>query len=885
MAVRMNLLCMSALALGAWSALSVVAETPDNFTWRGPASGNWDDDGVWKPSSTTRTAPGIVGDRFDILNGETVTLSHDAAASTVVIRKGGALSLSGEDPVTFLLSGGAGHAVLRGGQVNWSTTRIGTDPLDTVNCVMLGSPVDVGLDQDGSPQTTYMRFNAKLSGGSESAPADLIINKGTWSWNKEYYCLLNAANDFRGDIYLNGAASGDNFEAGLYVGASGCPGKDSMLGNANNAVILNRTSGCPCKLILSSMESTGLRHRVAGNGNVSEESATTVLCLGDGFVADPGTAAAYQNLGFSASAAGIQIHPNAVFRFDVAAGACDTVAFDPKKTFSFTGRIELVPKGNIAVGTSFDLISVNKSAGTFAFDPSAVPTGWEFSVKGDSSSGWTVTATKAMVVPEVANGAVSKLGPTSAVLSGTVTSMGPFESGKLAFVYGQTDGGSDAGAWASRVESEVSMTAAGDGAIGITGLTVNCRYYYRAAFVSGTEIVLAPASASFVTVPESTPDVFDWRLGEAGWDDDGAWTNGIAYARQVPGYAGDTIRFSARDDLPGVVAQEQPRVSLNRDLTVGWIEVGNKVQDKGLVLDSATPVTLTLDNLGKGVEISQGWHGGSVAIGRSGQMTLCLNDALTVRNINLYSTTCRIDAKVTGGSAEHPRNILLVAEFDEYSHPSLELTNPANDFRGDLTTDWANKKMARFTIMVSGVAGENTDSVLGDPANKIILRNNGIVSLQPTDRAPSTFNREVRGKGSVSASYGLALGAQAVVSPGESDTAFSTITLDGATSFTDVPGTVYRVNVSATGSSSDVIDFSSTAQVSIQGGFEIVPDNPNVKIPVGMQWKIGRMAKILLTTGRLVSLSEAFKVFAVAEDGGWGIYAERTSAGLMLLVR
>ena len=881
MTVRMNLLCMSALALGAWSALSVVAETPDNFIWQGPASGNWDDDGVWKPSSTTRTAPGIVGDRFDILNGETVTLSHDAAASTVMIRKGGALSLSGEGPVTFLLSGGAGHAVLRGGQNNWSTTKIGTDPSDTVNCVMLGSPVDVGLDQNGSPQKTYMQFNAKLSGGSESAPADLIIQKGSWGWNDEYYYLLNAANDFRGDIYLNGAASGDHFEAGLYVGANGCPGKDSMLGNANNAVILNRTSGCPCKLVLVNMESTGLRHRVAGNGNVSEDSATTVLFLGDGFVADPGTATAYQNLGFSGPAAGIQIHPNAVFRFDVTAGACDTVAFDPKKAFCFTGRIELVPKGNIAVGTSFDLISVNKSAGTFTFDPSAVPTGWEFSVKGDSSSGWTITATKTMVVPEVANGAVSKLGPTSAVLSGMVTSMGSFESGKLAFVYGQTDGGSDAGAWASRVESEVPMTAAGDGAIGITDLTVNCRYYYRAAFVSGAEIVLAPASASFVTVPESTPDVFDWRLGGAGWDDEGAWTNGIAYARQVPGYAGDTIRFLACDNLPN----EQPQVLLGRDLTVGGITINNKIYDMGLTLDSEVPVTLTLDNLGKGVEICQSWHGGSVAIGGSRQMTLCLNDAVTVRNINLFTTTCRIDAKVTGGSAEHPRNILLIAEFDEYSHPSLELTNPANDFRGDLTTDWADKKNARYTIAVSGVAGEDTDSVLGDPANKIILRNGCAVSLKPTDSAPSSFNREVRGNGSVGASYGLALGAQAVVSPGESDTAFSTITLNGTTSFTDAPGTTYRVNVSATGSSSDVIDFSSTAQVSIQGGFEIVPDNPSVKIPAGTKWKIGRVAKSLQTTGRLVSLSKDFKVFAVAEDGGWSIYAERTSTGLLLVVR
>lgn len=867
-------------------SMSVLAdETPDNFSWQGPVSGGWDDDGVWKPSSTTRTAPGIVGDRFDILNGETVTLSHDAAASTVVIRKGGALNLSGEDTVTFLLSGGAGHAVLSGGQNNNSVTKVGTDPSDTVNCVMLGSPVDITLSQNGSPQTTYMRFNAKLSGGSESAPADLIIQKGSWSWNKEYYYLLNAANDFRGDIYLNGATSGDNFEAVLYVGASGCPGKDSMLGNANNAVILNRTSGCPCRLILSSMESTGLRHRVAGNGNVSEASATTALCLGDGFVADPGTATAYQSLGFSASAAGIQIHPNAAFRFDVAAGACDTVAFDPKKAFSFTGRIELVPKGNIAVGTSFDLISVNKSAGTFAFDPSAVPTGWEFSVKGDSSSGWTITATKTMVVSEVANGTASKVGPTSAVLSGTVTSMGSFESGKLAFVYGQTDGGSDAGAWASRVESEEPMTAAGDGAIGITDLTVNCKYYYRAAFVSGTEIVLAPASASFVTVPESTPDVFDWRLGEAGWDDEGAWTNGIDYVRQVPGYAGDTIRFSYRDDLPGVLAKEKPSVSLGRDLAVGGISINNKAQDKGLALDFATSVTLTLDNLGQGVEILQSWKGGSVVIGGSGRMTLCLNDALTVRNINTGTSKCRIDAKITGGSADHPRNIFLIAEYDSYSYPSLELTNPANDFRGDLTTDWANKKQARFTIMVSGVAGENTDSVLGDPANKIILRNNGIVSLQPTDRAPSSFNREVRGKGSVSASYGLALDAQAVVSPGESDTAFSTITLNGTTSFTDVPGTVYRVNVSATGSSSDVIDFSSTAQVSIQGGFEIIPDNPSVKIPVGTKWKIGRVAKGLQTTGRLVSLSENFKVFVVAEDGGWSIYAERTSAGLMLLIR
>ncbi len=881
MNARMNLLCISTLALGAWSALSGIAETPDNFTWQGSQTGNWDDDGVWKPASTTRTAPGIIGDRFEILNGETVTLSHDAAASTVVIRKNGALNLSGENPVTFLLSGGAGHAVLNGGQNNWSTTRIGTDPSDTVNCVRLGSPVDITLSQNDSPQQTYMRFNAKLSGGSESAPADLIIQKGGWSWNNEYYYLLNAANDFRGDIYLNGAASGDGFEAVLYVGANGCPGKDSMLGNANNAVILNRTSGCPCKLILSSMESTGLRHRVAGNGNVSEESATTVLCLGDGFVADPGTAAAYQNLGFSASAAGIRIDPNATFRFDVEAGACDTVAFDPKKAFSFTGRIELVPKGDLAVGTSFDLISVNKSAGTFEFDPSEVPTGWEFSVKGDSASGWTITASKTMVVPEVANGAVSRLGPTSAVLSGMVTSMGSFESGKLAFVYGQTDGGSDAGAWASRVESEVSITAEGDGAVGITGLTVNCRYYYRAAFVSGAEIVLAPVSASFVTVPESTPDVFDWRLGEAGWDDDGAWTNGIAYARQVPGYAGDKIRFSARDNLPN----EQPRVSLGRDLTVGWIEVGNKVQDKGFALDSATPVTLTLDNLGKGVEISQGWHGGSVAIGGSGQMTLCLNDALTVRNINTGTSNCRIDAKITGGSADRPRNILLIAEYDSWSRPSLELTNPANDFRGDLTTDWDNKKEARFTIVVSGVAGKDTDSVLGDPANKIILRNDGIVSLRPTDSVPSAFNREVCGNGTVTASYGLVLGERAVVSPGESDAAFSTISLNGTTSFTDAPGTVYRVNVSATGSSSDVIDFSSTAQVSIRGGFEIVPDNPRVKIPAGTKWKIGRVAKSLLTTGRLVSTSESFKVFAVAEDGGWSIYAKRTSAGLMLLIR
>jgi len=886
-------------------------ETPDKFTWAGGSPGTWFT-GTWTPTSTSRTAPGILGDTASITNATTMTLDSNATISGLNITS--STLKGGTDPVTLTFGSADGTSMAN---FNYYKTCLFGAASDNTLTLQLTSPVRI-YGALGGANTNRGVHREKITGGTAANPQRILFAKNEASYNKCYHYLVNAANDFRGDIEMRGVVNQDDCPHRVCLGIGDVTAVDSMLGDPANEIYFSfmiptwRADNGDYKendIFLNQVGATGFNRKIHGNGAVygkkiksdySESAAA--LVLGNGFYSDPSirketaekTKYGKQTFGGTT----ITILPGATFCLDVDINNnktnCDSIVFSPTAAFAFTGAVVVREGRDLPIGTTLKVGRIAAAAGSVSVTPSSITAGWEMMASGNSTAGWDILLLKASLAPTVQSAAVCERGPAEATLTANVLSFGSASSGELRFYYGSTDGAGNVDAWTNSV-SYGMISSIGQYELHVTNL-VSGTVYFRPAVVVGDTVTFSQESASFSTVADSTPATFLWRTADPDtFDSTSAWVRATRdYARKLPGYAGDTIRF----DLAGGYGQpggSNAVVNITSDATVGNVYITGGYE-RHVYLYPASGTTLTLDNLGATSSIRAANELQNLTIGSASVSSeLALKNSLDIIRDGTYGGGVNLYSKITGGTAENPCNIRVISNGNQWSNYSVYFQNANNDFVGDISV--RKDYEGACTLFVGGSNSPAQDSMLGNVSNTVTLYKGGVLKYYGTSSLSPTVDRKVFGTGTLTACYyydpwqspdqGLKLGENAVLSPGPADgSAYGTLTVSVPT-LEDTAKTKYAFHINAADTNvCDKLKFSVKSGFDLLGMFEVTPVG-DTRIRAGQRWAIGSVSTnaVGFAVGRHKSKGD-FRVYT--EDNGtsaWTIYAEKKSFGLQVYLR
>lgn len=873
-------------------------QTPDIF--KTTRAGDWLGEGVWTPTATERAYPHVRGDEAQVTAAVTASANEDVVVSTLKVSGGTKIVSDGVHPATVRLQA-APEAERASFWPQGGNVYIGESTDTDLLTVSLDSPVSIyNPSTAGNNARTRTYVYAKLAGGTPEAPSPIVISKAEVQWNHAEFYLMNPANTWCGDFTLLNNVTKGSCSLNLYVGdmMTG-PWYDSVFGNATNRICLY---GQQVSLYLTNFDTNeGLKHGIRGTGQVAcqaqerkpgwTDTYQKPLVLGNGFVADP----CVENGDIGAltfKGAGITWKEGSTYRVNVAEdGKHDTVTLQPTTTSAFRGALEVVEDGEIDLGTEFVVMTVAKQSGAkefvFTFEPSAVTEGWNAKCTGDYNSGWTVSVVKSRTgVADVVNYPMSLIAGDHATANFEVTDMGGLDELTVRSYYSTTDHGADVEAWGDQYVETV-VTAKGMHSARIDGLEEGVTYYFTQAAVVDGEPVLSLSPAESCVTSDVHPESYTWVAENGDWDGDGNWTVISAYERSKPGAPEDEIRFD-------VVVGATRTVTLDRDASVGKINPagGDYTSHFGVEIVSPNAATLTLDNGDDPARfVVTGAGTDRFYFGTSEQDSLVLKLA----PVNVFergadiSFSCYFYGKVTGGTPDSPVSLTL-RNTGVYSTVNWCLLNPENDFCADLMVETTVDQVGDRgnCLRVGDGAHPFADSMLGNAANTITIGK--LSQLQPEPGAGNdsvVWSRTIRGTGTLQTGSGVALGlaASARIEP----MAYGTFTVKSAAGISDAFGTRYAIDIDADNAAvSDKIAFITSSPLALAGAFEIVPDDPSVKIPIGTRWTVGSVDTAAGSVGarRIKCATPGFRIFCEGDaDSGWTLFAERTPAGLLMIVK
>ena len=905
--------------IGAVSALvlsAVADETADTFTWKGGTAA-WYGSGNWTPTDTERTEPGIQGDKVYIPSGGQVEL--DGTASVDFLRLTSAKVSTGEGTGKLVARSADGTSYARFEFYN--NAYIGVTAADGANLTLeLQSPLFMSAAQGGAKTNRGILY-CKVTGGSAENPKPIRISKSEAGYNYGFHFFANADNDWVGDVELYAPHGNDNIAFETYLGFADVSATDSMLGNPANEILFDYfvaqwKSGQGTygenRLYLNNIDSEGLKRKVHGTGiiggqtrNASFTVAACPLVLGEGFMADPALykqgvkESDYGTQGITGSS--ITMKPGALLVFDVDIDAKGNLKYDrilftsSAAPFELTGSIVVREAKPLEEGTVIPAMTLAASAPSCTINPSAITPGWECSAVEDEAGGWTLNLVKAKSEPVVQAGGSSELGPDTATVSANVVSLGSAGVGELVVYYGQTDGGLDVSAWSGRV-SYGEISAAGAYQVTLSNLALGYYFFRPAVIVNGTA-TLAELSGTFETVPVATPSSFVWRRIESNWDEDGdgavPWERlSQVYARKVPGYAGDRIRFELWGywNSNNIDYGSNAVLRLDHDVAIGNIDVtGGYGHHIRFLAESGTPV-FSFDNNGQ-PSIFEIDAASEVSFGaQDNSLVMNLNNPVTIRRGGSYGFNLNFYAQITGGDSEHPSDLIIEQNANEWGNLYGRLLNSANTFTGNIILKRVNKGYLTFYVGSAAYPAEN--GMLGADSNEIRMSNGPTLVFCGSSTVVPSCSRTVRGRGTLTARNGdnkmaLALGSAAVLAPcGDNDAGYGTMAV-AATTLADDAGTTYAIDIDATDTAvADVLDFTGSSFERLNGRFTVTPSDETVKIPIGATWTIGKLPSGFSADVRFVSGNKNFTVHSAEnESGEMVIVAERRQAGTMIIVR
>jgi hypothetical protein len=895
------------LALAMVAITAFADETPDAFTWQGVSDNDWFTPGVWLPSATSRTVPRIKGDSAQIGYDNYVTISSNITLSTLSVGAtswdwhwGGFGALASTEPtLTFDAAGTDPEALFlmaEGKTDFWSPLKIN-----------LNSPLKLKKGEYWNGKS-IVRLAAAIEGGSPETPTGLIVEGDI------AVTLENNANSFYGDLQIGSTNSSDT-ETVLALGweRNQSLGNSAQLGNPTNRVILVN-GDWKSQLHVANAGGGSLSDRtVLGSGRIVGSYYNdwrfvnqNNLNIGSGTVIEPSnvvTESPYGTISVYANNASIDAGSRLVL--SVGTGVNDVVNYQVNSKITLNSAIEIEEvDNNIPIATEWNIITVKGNNDGFTFSPSSTSSNYAFTVSGNTSEGWIVSAYKIRNTdgtsdqPLALNGGVSLIGETNAVVSVNAATIDPDGSATLRVYYGTTDGGEVPSAW-DAVMSYPVITQTGGYSIQIDDLTLGETYSYRHSISNSFgEVFSLGGVNTFTTVPYSTPDTFTWTVVNDQWFGEDVWTPASSNARQRPGFAGDNIIFwmgGGRwwDDW-GVNHQ----VNLDQDATVTTLTLNQGPGATLLFSATNNPTVLTLD-AGEGVtsHINCGNYLRNLQFGTgSDALSVELADPIQIRYTAADTHNVYIYSELSGGTDELPSDIYLdTMTGDGNVRLNFLLFNTNNTFRGNIYVGPASTDYWAWTTLCLGAGPwgadyPSDDAMCGDPANLIILQGNrAAVRLTAPAGAPANFGRTLIGGGTLSVSNqrdewnwdlrSLHLSSSAHLEPS------GTLTVN-AVELTADPEAQYVFEVSATNGVSGNVAFSVTEPLTLDGSVILTQFDENERIPAGTSWDIMTVAASATTFAPSLVCSSGYTIETSGDDtAGWTVSVVKALSGTLLIIK
>ena len=488
----------------------------------------------------------------------------------------------------------------------------------------------------------------------------------------------------------------------------------------------------------------------------------------------------------------------------------------------------------------------------------------------------------------------------------------------LRVYYGLTNEAIHTSQWMHSADASTAVSSNGTYGVDffISAIEPDTTYHYRHALINNStgEIVLAPASLTFTFSPaeNNLPSRFGWldTAFPVLWSQS-QWENLDNRFRSMPGVAGDTLAMQYWN--------RNGEYKLDQNLTVGRLLFGyndNPGNENYLRIVPAenSVVTLTFDPgpLDPAIPAIDYKRLGKPAFGlplaaRHDDLTIHLEAPFHIHKTGSNNSNFYIHTPITGGSPSAPTPIHFVSTINNEIRYILCNTN--NTFYGDIYVQGVAEWQPSLYIGFHGWnMGEDfypaaVDSIFGDPANKIILRNKSALNLESVNGA--AFARKLLGTGWLlsqnnhgnfvwngNAPKPLLFTDASALSPGEDD-GFGTLKVF-ASELTFDPASSIRLKVNET--QSDAFQFSlrynNDGSATVPGVLNLnnVPINfePVERIRSGARWLIGSCEYAGTTVnGRFASATPHFLV-ATEINAGSGIaefYATFVDVGSFLMIR
>ena len=872
------------------------AQTPDTFTWSGGASGIWNAPGGWTPLATSRTFPEIAGDLVVTTNAATLTLNGNTTVSGISASLGN-MTVVPSGVVTQIFASSSASV----------TNRIhATSATSNPRYIYLGNAlVDDNLTLNvadnlifsGSGGTlAHLFVRGRLIGGTEETPISLIARAHGTEYPTVRVYLMNANNDFRGDVFVG--ATGSSYESNMFVflGYSSVNGTDAMLGHPDNKVILLNKRPNLC---VSRCDAGGLKRRILGTGNVRGLRIDTgyptitnpdALFLGDGSSLEPSVAFSNPIGKITVIGSALTTHANSQIRINVTPTTKDVVAFSGTSAFTYTGKVLMEPLETVAPGTSWDIITVTKDTKGFTFSPSYTTPFYSFKATSNATDGWVVTATKQVdttLFPAVQNLATTLIAETNATIHADVISVAPDGEATLRAYFGTVDQGANVGAWEQAVEYPAAVTEPGVSSLRLDTLQLNQTYYVRHSISNSTGESMSPDVVSFATRPWETPDIFTWVVTNDNWQTLGAWSVDTPYERRIPGFKGDKVIVNVGGSYPN--AGINRTLNITNDVAIGAMTINEGYQAQVAVTATNGPATLTFDADATGTNLI--YSTAALAGLRFGNnagdygLTVELKQPLLFRRNSAWGLNVEFYSAIVGGSGASPTDLFFLTQGDEYCALNPSLLNTNNTFRGDVHLGERQVYAATTMLTIGNAAMPARNEMLGDGANQMILRNKSTLRYHAGAEDSATCERHVVGTGKLSSTKALHLGAGAVLEPlAISRSGYGTITVEASDLTADADAR-YVLDLSASGEGNDGLVVNVSSPLTLTGRLELVPE-ADERVAVGTSWDVIQVAPTATSFTSNLKKSPGFILTTTGDaETGWTVTATAAPLASMLIVR
>ena len=262
-----------------------------------------------------------------------------------------------------------------------------------------------------------------------------------------------------------------------------------------------------------------------------------------------------------------------------------------------------------------------------------------------------------------------------------------------------------------------------------------------------------------------------------------------------------------------------------------------------------------------------------------------LKQPLLFRRNSAWVLTAQFYAAIVGGAEGALSDIHITTQGDQYVSLNFSFLNTNNTFRGDVYLGDTGERGATTMLTIGNATMPARNEMLGDPANRIVLRNKSTLRYHAGAEDSATCKRHVVGTGKLSSTKALHLGAGAVLEPlAISGTGYGTITVEASAVTADADAR-YVLDLSAAGDNQDRLAFTASAPLALAGTLDLVPE-AGERIVIGTSWDVITVATNAPAFSCSVAKTSGFILTTTGNaETGWTVTATAAPLATTLIVR